>query len=66
MDESKKKWIDNATYAQLLARWRNAPIGSPWFIGEVGEYYTKVMGEKKAALADGEHSETSKRIGWEG
>ena len=27
INEKIKKWIDNATYEQLLSRWRFAPIG---------------------------------------
>jgi hypothetical protein len=36
----RKRWIDNATYEQLLARWRFEPLGSPWFQGELGDYYS--------------------------
>lgn len=65
-EEDMKKWIDNATYAQLLARWRNAPIGSPWFAGEIGKYYEKVFLKKKEEVGQEVHSATSKRIGWNG
>lgn len=60
-----KQWIDSATYAQLLDRWRFAPAGDPWFQGEIGDYYVRVMGERRKAVGDAEHSATSKRIGWE-
>lgn len=60
-----KAWIDAASYEQLLDRWRFAPMGSPWFQGEIGEYYTRALGERRKAVGDGEHSATSKRIGWE-
>ena len=43
-----KEWIDNATYQQLLSKWRFAPAGSSWFQGETGAYFQKVMAEKKA------------------
>jgi hypothetical protein len=29
--EEIKQWIDNATFEELLEKWRNAPVGSPWF-----------------------------------
>ncbi|MHB9054226.1 MAG: hypothetical protein ACYC5F_09635 [Thermoleophilia bacterium] len=62
--EQMKSWIDAASYEQLLSKWRNAAVGNPFFQGEVGEYYSKVMAEKRDALAPGEHVAASKRIGW--
>ena len=47
-----KEWIDNATYAQLLARWRAAPVGSPYFQGETGAYYRQAMEKRKAECKD--------------
>jgi len=46
--EEMKAWIDGASYEALLRRWRNAPGGSPWFQGEVGEYYKSVMARRQA------------------
>jgi len=62
--EQRKKWIDNATYEELLSRWRFAPAGSPWFQGEIGEYYAKVMEEKRKEVGDAAHVRASKKIGW--
>ena len=31
---------------------------------EIGDYFSMVMGKKKEVLADGEHSQVSKAIGW--
>lgn len=62
--DQRKKWIDNATYEQLLSRWRFAPAGSPWFQGEIGEYYQKVMEEKRKEVGDAGHVQASKKIGW--
>ena len=64
MPEEMKKWIDNASYEQLLSKWRNAPSGNPFFQDEVGQYYSKVMAEKKAEVGNGEHVRASKSIGW--
>jgi len=63
MNEDMKKWIDNASYESLLSKWRNAPIGSPWFQGEVGQYYAKVMAEKRSQVGNAEHVRASKSIG---
>ena len=62
MDPKIKNWIDNASYEQLLARWRHAPVGSPYFQDETGDYYKKVMKERKAQVAD--TVQVSKNVGW--
>jgi hypothetical protein len=64
--EDMKNWIDHASYESLLSRWRNAPVGSPWFVGEVGDYYAQVMAQRRAEVGDAEHVSASKSIGWEG
>ena len=64
MTPEQKAWIDNASYEQLLHKWRFAPLGDSWFQGECGEYYSKVMSEKRNANSD-EHIQASKSIGWE-
>ena len=58
-----KKHIDSLSHCQLLAQWRNAPTGSPWFQGKTGDYWGKRMAElrdqdKAQAVAD------SKAIGF--
>lgn len=60
MNNKMKTWIDNATYEELLSKWRFATIGDPFFAGEIGDYYAKVMKEKRE-----NHVEVSKKIGWE-
>lgn len=64
-NEQMKNWIDNASYESLLHKWRFAVVGDPFFQGEIGQYYSKILSERKNALKDGEHSRTSKAIGWE-
>ena len=61
--EEMKAWINSASYEALLRRWRFEPSGSPWFKDEMGDYYAKVMKEKREANPD-EHIAASKRIGW--
>lgn len=63
MTEAQKHWIDNATYNQLLGRWRSAPSGDLMFQGETGDYYAKKMKEKRAEIGDAAHVKASKEIG---
>ncbi|KKM61249.1 hypothetical protein LCGC14_1533690 [marine sediment metagenome] len=64
MSETEKDWIDNATYQELLRRWRNSPAGDSIFQGEAGKYYSKVMAEKRNAVGPGAAVAASKAIGW--
>jgi hypothetical protein len=61
MNEQFKNWIDNADYEQLLSKWRFASVGDPMFQGEIGDYFRKVMSEKKKTA---NHVQASKNIGW--
>jgi hypothetical protein len=65
MRKEHKEWIDNASYDQLLSKWRHAPLGDPFFMDDTGEYYSRIMGEKKIRLSHSEQVGASKRIGWE-
>lgn len=64
MKQEHKEWIDNASYTQLLSKWRFAPMGDPYFMDDTGEYFAKVMNEKKQQLSNSEQVKTSKSIGW--
>jgi hypothetical protein len=57
------EWIDNASYEELLTKYRFAPLGDPLFIGAMGEYFFEVMERKKPSPE--EHTLISKRIGWD-
>jgi len=59
-----KEWIDQASYGELLRRWRMAPVGSPWFAGEPGGYYWAALKAKRLAVGEQEHVRVSKAIGW--
>jgi hypothetical protein len=61
-----RAWIDNASYEELLRLWRNAPPGHPYFQDEVGDYYSKIMAEKRDAVGHEAAVRASKSIGWEG
>ena len=63
-NDEMKKTIDESSYEDLLCRWRTAPVGSPFFMGDIGNYYFKIMAEKKAKLSHGEQVQASKNIGW--
>lgn len=63
MTPKQKEWIDNATYRQLLDRWRNASIGDSIFLNEAGTYYEQTM--KKKRISDEAHTQASKEIGWD-
>ena len=63
MTEAQRNWIDKSSYETLLQKWRNAPPGDLMFTGEVGDYYTKMMAEKRDADPDGAVA-ASKSIGW--
>jgi hypothetical protein len=62
-EDEMKEVIDGSSYEQLLSRWRFAKPGNPFFFGEVGEYYSKVMFQKRDADPDGA-VRASKSIGW--
>ncbi len=63
-DDSMKEWIDNASYEELLRKWRFAPVGDPFFIGEMGAYYGRKLSEKRQEVGNEEHVRVSKMIGW--
>jgi len=68
-------WINQASYEDLLRKWRFEPAGSHWFRGEVGKYFEKMMNERRVCeevaetLMTGEtpnvNAIASKRIGWQ-
>jgi len=64
MTESQKKWIDNASYEQLLQKWRKAPFGDSMFQGDTGEYFNKILAEKRDQVGNDAHVRASKNIGW--
>ena len=61
MNEQDKLWIDNASYEELLLKWRYAQLGDYMLQGETGEYFSKVMFTKKMTC---DHVQASKNVGW--
>ena len=64
MKKKTKDWIDNASYEELLRKWRFGTIGDPMFQGETGDYYKLVMVQKENQLEPYEKVQISKRVGW--
>ena len=63
-NEEMKTWIDNASYEELLKKWRYAKSRDPFFFGEIGQHYKKVVGEKKSRLTHEQQVAASKSVGW--
>ncbi len=61
MTTDEQKWIDDASYEELLKRWRFGALGDDIFTGESGIYYAKSMSDKKGKC---DHVRASKNIGW--
>ena len=60
-----KQWIDNASYEQLLSKWRRAAAGDPFFQRPIGDYYSEAMNKRRAEPGGNErHVAASKSIGW--
>jgi len=66
MTEEEKESIDSMDYESMLRLWRNAPAGHHLFKGETGDYYKKVMSEKRDEIGNDAHVMASKNIGWKG
>lgn len=64
MTADQKGWIDSSPYKILLWRWRYGIVGDTIFQGESGEYYSKVMADRRALLGPEVHTQASKEIGW--
>ena len=62
MTSEQKQWIDNASYEELLSKWRFAPSGDPMFEKPNCDYYKEVMNKKRGALSHEERVATSKRV----
>lgn len=64
MTDFEKDWIDKATYKQLFAKVRFAPIGDVWMTGDTGQYLLERWGKMREELPEGEHTRISKELGW--
>jgi len=64
MKECMKNEIDKMDYESMLRKWRFAPSDDPFFQGDVGKYYSKVIAEKRSKVGNDAHVSVSKSIGW--
>jgi len=64
-DDEIRAWIDNASYEELLKKWRFALAGDPFFLRPMGDYYSRVMARRRKEVGPEEASSASKRIGLE-
>jgi len=64
LDVGMKKWIDEASYEELLSKWRFAASGDQFFQGEMGKYYSEAMRKKREEVGSSAHVTASKKIGW--
>ena len=53
-EDQMTKWIDNASYQELLRKWRFTTVGdSCFFLGDVGAYYTTAMAKPESTEGHG-------------
>ena len=64
-EDEMREWIDKASYEELLGKWRRAPGGDPFFIGEIGDHFVKTMKAKCYAVGNAEAVQASKNVGWQ-
>lgn len=65
MTPEQKAWIDNASYEELLRKWRFTDSSEEYFQGELGEYFARVMGERRDSMSHRDKINASKRVGWD-
>lgn len=66
LTDERRAVIDAKSYTELLEGWRFAPVGSPWFQDETGDYWGKRMKELRSQPGGNDmHFMASKEIGWD-
>ena len=65
LTEEIRARIDGMSYRDMLALWRFAPAGEPIFQDESGQYYSRVMFEKRGQVGPAEAVAASKSVGWD-
>lgn len=66
MTEEIKAFIDGMDYEDMLGHWRNAPLGHYLFEGDTGDYFAKVIAQKRKEVGQDAQVRASKAIGWDG
>ena len=62
-EKEMRDWIRDADYYSLLHKWRFAAPGLPWFQGNVGKYYKKMLIKRRRAVGHSIAAAISKRVG---
>ena len=57
-----KEKIDNMSYESMLRQWRFTIFSTPIFQEESGDYFLKIMLEKKKSV---DYVQISKNVGWD-
>lgn len=57
-------WIDGASYADLLEKWRFGDVGDALFQGAIGRHYARVLFQKRDAAGHEAAVQASKAVGW--
>lgn len=63
-NDEMKRWIDAASYHELLRKWRFADVGEEWFMGDVGAYFSTIMGKRREEIGHDAAVAASKSVGW--
>jgi hypothetical protein len=63
--EEMIQWIDNASYEDLLRKWRFADVANPFFCAEVGAHYKEVMFKRRDEVGPEAAVAASKSVGWD-
>lgn len=64
MNKNDKKIIDDMPYREMFSLRRFAPVGHRYFLDNTGEYFMKIMAEKRMHITDAEYTQISKSVGW--
>lgn len=64
MTPEQKEWIDNASYEELLRKWRYSTFSDPLFHSETGTYFSEALAEYRKTMTTQEKVAISKRIGF--
>lgn len=64
MTPEQKEWIDNASYEELLRKWRFSAFSDPLFREETGTYFSNKLAEYRDTMTNQEKVAISKRIGF--
>ena len=65
MTKDEKKWLDEASYEELLRRWRFAPSSDPLVQGDAGIHFQQVLDRRRKEIGTDEHVRISKKIGFQ-